>query len=56
MDEKLTQWRKIPNSLSSSSVQKLFDGYRVYRIHLGYGIFKSFVYLVILSINYILKK
>jgi len=56
MDEKLTQWRKIPNSLSSSSVQKLFDGYRVYRIHLGYGIFKSFVYLVLLSINYILKK
>ncbi len=56
MDEKLTQWRKIPNSLSSSSVQKLFDGYRVYRIHLGYGRFKSFVYLVLLSINYILKK
>ena len=56
LDEKLTQWRKIPNSLSSSSVQKLFDGYRVYRIHLGYGRFKSFVYLVLLSINYILKK
>ena len=56
MDEKLTKWRKIPNSLSSSSVQKLFDGYRVYRIHLGYGRFKSFVYLVLLSINYILKK
>ena len=56
LDEKLTQWRKIPNSLSSSSVQKLLDGYRVYKIHLGYGTFKSFVYLVILSINYILKK
>lgn len=56
LDEKLTQWRKIPNSLSSSSVQKLLDGYRVYRIHLGFGRLKSFVYLVLLSINYILKK
>ena len=56
LDEKLTQWRKIPNSLSSSSVQKLLDGYRVYRIYLGYGRFKSFVYLLLLSINYILKK
>ena len=56
LNEKLTQWRKIPNSLSSSSVQKLLDGYRVYRIHLGYGRFKSFVYLFLLSINYILKK
>ena len=55
MDEKLTQWRKIPNSLSSSSIQKLLDGYRVYRIHLGYGRFKSLMYLVLLSINFILK-
>jgi len=56
MDEKLTQWRKIPNSLSSSSIQKLLDGYRVYRIYLGYGRLKSLIYLVILSINFILKK
>ena len=56
MDEILTQWRKIPNSLSSSSIQKLLDGYRVYRIHLGYGRFKSLMYLVLLSINFILKK
>jgi len=56
MDEKLTKWRKIPNSLSSSSIQKLLDGYRVYRIHLGYGRLKSLMYLMLLSINFILKK
>ncbi len=56
MDEILTKWRKIPNSLSSSSIQKLLDGYRVYRIHLGYGRFKSLMYLMLLSINFILKK
>ena len=56
MDEKLTQWRKIPNSLSSSTIQKLLDGYRVYRIHLKYSRFKSLMYLVLLSINFILKK
>jgi teichuronic acid biosynthesis glycosyltransferase TuaG len=56
LDEKLTQWRKIPNSLSSSSVQKLLDGYRVYRVYLGYSRFKSFMYLLLLSVNYILKR
>ena len=56
LDEKLTKWRKIPNSLSSSAVQKLLDGYRVYRVYLGYSRFKSFMYLLLLSVNYILKR
>ena len=30
-NEKLSSWRKSPQSLSSSSIQKLIDGYRVYR-------------------------
>ena len=56
LDEILTSWRKNKNSLSSSIIQKLIDGYRVYRVHLGYGILKSLFYLIVLSINFILKK
>ncbi len=55
-NEKLSSWRKSPQSLSSSSIQKLIDGYRVYRIYLNYSIFKSFMYLLILSLNFILKR
>ena len=54
-DQNLSSWRKTKNSLSSSIFQKLIDGYRVYREHLGYGIFKSLFYLIILSINFVLK-
>ncbi len=56
LNENLSFWRKSPNSLSSSSVQKILDGYRVYRFHLNYGVFKSVIYLLILSINFLLKK
>ena len=55
LDENLSSWRKTKNSLSSSIFQKLIDGYRVYRVHLGYGRFKSLFYLIILSINFVLK-
>ena len=54
-DQNLSSWRKTKNSLSSSIFQKLIDGYRVYREHLGYGRFKSLFYLIILSINFVLK-
>jgi teichuronic acid biosynthesis glycosyltransferase TuaG len=54
-DQRLTSWRKSKNSLSSSTIQKLKDGYRVYRIHLDYGILKSLFFLVVLSVNFILK-
>jgi len=55
LDQNLSSWRKTKNSLSSSIFQKLIDGYRVYREHLGYGRFKSLFYLIILSINFVLK-
>ena len=55
LDEILTSWRKNKNSLSSSIIQKLIDGFRVYRVHLGYGRLKSLFYLIVLSINFILK-
>ncbi len=56
INEKLTSWRKSKNSLSSSSVQKILDGYKVYRHHLKYGILKSLMCLLILSLNFFLRK
>ena len=56
LDQNLTSWRKNINSLSSSTIQKLIDGYRVYRVHLRYGRLKSLFCLIILSTNFILKK
>jgi len=49
-------WRKLSNSLSSSSIQKIFDGYKVYNLYLNYSVIKSIFRLIILSINSILKK
>ena len=56
INQNLTSWRKSKNSLSSSILQKLLDGYRVYRIYLGYSRLKSLFYLINLSVNFILKK
>ena len=55
IQENLSSWRKSKNSLSSSAIQKIIDGYKVYRIYLKYGRLKSLYCLVILSINFILK-
>ena len=35
IDEILVKWRRTKNSLSSSLIQKLLDGYKVYRIFLN---------------------
>ena len=56
LDENLTSWRKLNNSLSSSTIQKIFDGYKVYRIYLKFNLLKSLYYLFLLSVNYLLKK
>ncbi len=52
----LVSWRKSKNSLSSSTFQKLLDGYKVYKDYLHYSRLKSLYFLFILSINFILKK
>ena len=51
----LTKWRKLDNSLSSSTYQKLVDGFKVYNKYLKLNIFISFIYLIRLSINFLLK-
>lgn len=52
----LTYWRKIENSLSSSIVQKLLDGFRVYYNYEKMNFFISIFRLFTLSINYLIKK
>lgn len=56
LNEKLTLWRKSSNSLSSNIVQKLIDGFKVYNTYLKYNKVHSFVNLLILSFNFMLKK
>ena len=55
LDKKLTYWRKVNNSLSASSFQKIVDGYRVYRTYMKYGLIKSLISLFVLSINFLKK-
>ena len=56
LKEYLVSWRKNSGSLSSSSIQKIIDGYSVYRKYLHYSRFKSLFFLIILSLNFMLKK
>ncbi len=55
LNTKLTQWRKSKNSLSSSVVRKLTDGYYVYRHYLKFSVIKSLYSLLVLSINFLNK-
>ena len=56
LDENLLLWRKTKNSLSSSTIQKLFDGFRVYKIYMGFNLIFSIYYLFCLSLNFLKKK
>ena len=47
----LVKWRKSENSLSSSSLQKIQDGYKVYNHYLGYNFIKSLYYLLVLTLT-----
>lgn len=49
-------WTETKNSLSSSTSQKLSDGFKVYNTYLKFNFFKSCLYLFLLSFNYLLKK
>ena len=51
----LTSWRSLNNSLSSSTIQKLIDGYNVYRIYMKQSFVQSIISLFILSINFLKK-
>ena len=55
-DSNLTNWTDSKNSLSSSTIQKLFDGFKVYNSYMHFNIVKSLYYLICLSLNYLKKK
>ena len=55
LNARLVQWRKSNNSLSSSVVRKLIDGYYVYRYYLKFNVIKSFYSLLVLSIKFLNK-
>ena len=54
-DSNLTNWTDTKNSLSSSIIQKLFDGFKVYNYYMKFNIFKSIYYLICLSLHYLKK-
>ena len=55
INKTLVSWRKSKNSLSSSTIRKLFDGYTVYRVYLKKSILRSLYSLLVLSLNYLKK-
>jgi teichuronic acid biosynthesis glycosyltransferase TuaG len=55
LDKNLTQWRKVKNSLSSSNIQKIKDGFKVFNYHMNFNFLKSLYYLFILSLNSLKK-
>ena len=55
LNKDLSEWNKVKNSLSSSSIQKIKDGYKVYYHYMNFNFFKSLYYLLILSLNSLKK-
>ena len=55
LDKNLTTWRKLNNSLSSSLLQKLKDGFSLYNRYMKFSFLKSFYFLTILSVNFLRK-
>jgi len=55
IDETLSSWRKIDNSLSSSTFQKLLDAFKVYNYYMKFNFLKSCYLVACLSINYLRK-
>ncbi len=53
--KELSFWRKSNNNLSSSSIQKIKDGYLVYYRYMNFNFIKSLYYLSILSLNFWVK-
>ena len=56
LSDKMTLWRKTRHSLSSNTMQKLIDGFKVYNLYLNFGFLKSCIHLFILSLNFLFKK
>lgn len=55
VDKYLMDWRKLNNSLSSSVIQKLLDGFRVYYSYMKFNWLISIYLLTCLSLNFLKK-
>jgi len=55
LNKTLSCWRKVENSLSSSTVQKISDGLKVYLKFMKFNFFKSCFYLIRLSAYSLLR-
>ena len=53
LNENLTSWRKLENSLSSSITQKLKDAFKVYNHYMKFNFIKSCYYVICLSIKFL---
>jgi teichuronic acid biosynthesis glycosyltransferase TuaG len=51
----LVSWRLCKNSLSSNNLQKIKDAFKVYCIYQNQNIFRSLIYVLILSYNALKK-
>ncbi len=56
LKKSMTLWTNRPESLSSSTYQKLKDAFRVYYNYENFSLFKSIVSVLVLSINFLIKK
>ncbi len=56
LNKNLSSWRKLNESLSSSTFQKLKDAFTVYNKFLKFNFFKSLIFTIILSYNFIKKR
>ncbi len=54
-DKVLSSWRKLDDSLSSNSFQKIKDGFTLYYKYLDFNFFQSIYFLLLLSINFVKK-
>ena len=55
LKKNLMYWRKLDSSLSSSTIQKLYDGFIVYNKYMKFNWIKSLYFLFCLSLNYLKK-
>ena len=55
LNENLALWTKSKYSLSSTTPQKLIDGFKVYNKYMKFNFVKSIYYLICLSINFLKK-
>lgn len=55
IDESLVYWRRLDTSLSSSTIQKLKDAYKVYNHFMKFNVFKSSYYVLCLCFNFLKK-